>query len=249
MRTRNWIWVSILIFLFFCPFEKSFSQDPGIPDTIRFGKWSTYVPGPPYQGKAIAPVVVFNDYPVSYLRIILRYAGPIECDTVYFAEGRPDSFEVQNVYWDTSYVGPGIDGGIVFWGLSDPANGMPPGVGEIVWIHFQVQDTGLAELDKSVVGPEGTLFIDTTDHVYIPEVVVSQHHIVPSIPGDVNQSGETDIADAVFLINYLFIQGPPPDFMELGDVNADCQVNVADIIYLINYLFLGGPPPQFGCVF
>ena len=65
------------------------------------------------------------------------------------------------------------------------------------------------------------------------------------IRGDANGDKVIDIGDVVYLINYLFIQGPAPDPMGLGDANCDRVVDIADIIYLLNYLFLSGPPP--GC--
>ncbi len=63
------------------------------------------------------------------------------------------------------------------------------------------------------------------------------------LTGDVNHDGEIDAGDAVYLINFLFLGGPPPDPFFLGDVNCDDVVNTADVIYLINYLFVGGPEP------
>ena len=65
--------------------------------------------------------------------------------------------------------------------------------------------------------------------------------------GDANGDGEVDIADIVFLINYLFLSGSPPIPLPSGDPNNDCVVDVADIIYLINYLFTEGAAPQEGC--
>jgi hypothetical protein len=69
--------------------------------------------------------------------------------------------------------------------------------------------------------------------------------IWPSICGDANGDGEISLADAVYLVNYLFIGGPAPDPSEAGDANCDGSVDIADAVYLVNYLFLGGPPP--GC--
>jgi len=63
--------------------------------------------------------------------------------------------------------------------------------------------------------------------------------------GDANKDGLIDIADVVYLINYLFIDGPAPDPFWLGDANCDGVVDIADVVYLLNYLFLGGAPP--GC--
>jgi C1A family cysteine protease len=64
--------------------------------------------------------------------------------------------------------------------------------------------------------------------------------------GDANGDGAIDIGDVVYLINYLFINGPPPQcepFTACGDLNKDDVVNIGDVVYLINYLFLNGPPP------
>ena len=61
--------------------------------------------------------------------------------------------------------------------------------------------------------------------------------------GDANGDGVVNIADAVYLINYLFIGGEPPIPMEAGDVTCDGVVNIADVVYLVSYLFMGGPPP------
>jgi hypothetical protein len=64
------------------------------------------------------------------------------------------------------------------------------------------------------------------------------------ICGDANGDGTIDIADVVYLINYLFADGPPPDPPAAGDATCDGEVNIADAVYLINYLFVGGSPPS-----
>jgi hypothetical protein len=61
--------------------------------------------------------------------------------------------------------------------------------------------------------------------------------------GDANADEAIDIADVMYLINYLFIGGSGPCPMEAGDANCDGFVDVADIMYLTNYLFIGGSPP------
>ncbi len=67
-----------------------------------------------------------------------------------------------------------------------------------------------------------------------------------AICGDVNADGEIDIGDVVHLINYLFIEGPPPQCQpttSCGDVNLDGELDIGDVVYLINYLFISGPEP------
>jgi hypothetical protein len=61
--------------------------------------------------------------------------------------------------------------------------------------------------------------------------------------GDANGDWVVDIADVVYLVNYLYRAGDPPIPLEAGDANCDGIVNVADVIYLVNYLYRGGDPP------
>jgi len=66
--------------------------------------------------------------------------------------------------------------------------------------------------------------------------------------GDANGDGNVTVADLVYLLNYLFKLGPPPDPLSAGDPNADCVITVGDVVYLTNYLFRVGDPLQRGCV-
>jgi len=68
------------------------------------------------------------------------------------------------------------------------------------------------------------------------------------VNGDVDNSGHVDIGDLVYLVDYMFLQGPPPWTMNSADVDASCRVDISDLIYLIDYIFLSGPAPQAGCV-
>jgi uncharacterized delta-60 repeat protein len=64
-----------------------------------------------------------------------------------------------------------------------------------------------------------------------------------ALRGDANGDGAIDPADIVYLINYLFRSGTPPDPVQVGDTNSDGITDPADVVYLINYLFRNGPPP------
>jgi hypothetical protein len=63
------------------------------------------------------------------------------------------------------------------------------------------------------------------------------------ICGDANGDGTANTSDAVYIINYVFSGGPPPDVMAAADVNCDCTVNVSDAIWMINYVFSNGNAP------
>ncbi len=73
--------------------------------------------------------------------------------------------------------------------------------------------------------------------------------IDPPLPmcGDANADQTVTVSDAVYLINYVFMQGPEPDPFEVGDVNCDGKISLVDIIYIVNYVFKSGPEPCAGC--
>ncbi|UCB52841.1 MAG: dockerin type I repeat-containing protein [Candidatus Zixiibacteriota bacterium] len=62
-------------------------------------------------------------------------------------------------------------------------------------------------------------------------------------PGDATADGLVNVADIVYLVNYLYRGGAEPCPPEAGDATRDSVVNVADIVYLVNYLYRGGDPP------
>ena len=65
--------------------------------------------------------------------------------------------------------------------------------------------------------------------------------------GDVNHDGGSvqDIADVVWMVQYMFQGGPPPPCFDEGDINGDggSVMDIADLTYLIEYMFASGPPP------
>jgi subtilisin-like proprotein convertase family protein len=71
--------------------------------------------------------------------------------------------------------------------------------------------------------------------------------------GDVNGDGGVNIADAVRLLNSLFVSGTPqPECYDSADINDDGSVNVADAVFLLSALFVSGsatppPPGVFDC--
>jgi hypothetical protein len=67
--------------------------------------------------------------------------------------------------------------------------------------------------------------------------------LTPVYIGDANGNGDVEAGDVVFILNYLYTNGEPPQPIISGDVNGDDVVDGADIVYLINYLFRSGEPP------
>jgi hypothetical protein len=68
------------------------------------------------------------------------------------------------------------------------------------------------------------------------------------ICGDADGSGDIDIDDAVWLIQYIFASGAAPDPMEAGDCDCSGTCDIDDAVYLIQYIFNDGPVPGEGCM-
>jgi hypothetical protein len=80
-------------------------------------------------------------------------------------------------------------------------------------------------------------------HGFWHEAVAASEYLC----GDANADETINVADAVFIISYIFKGGPAPDPLCVADANGDGTVNIADAVYLITYIFKGGPPPVEDC--
>ena len=92
-------------------------------------------------------------------------------------------------------------------------------------------------------------FLSDYDWAQFEGWYVDDVEIVPYNPefirGDCNRDGTVGPGDVVYLINYLFRNGPEPVPLQAGDCNCDGSVGPGDVVYLINYLFRNGSRP--GC--
>lgn len=65
--------------------------------------------------------------------------------------------------------------------------------------------------------------------------------------GDINHDGAEliDIADLLYLIDYMFTGGPEPVCFDEADIDASATepLDIGDLLYLIDFMFTGGPPP------
>jgi hypothetical protein len=85
---------------------------------------------------------------------------------------------------------------------------------------------------------------DICGAVDVEDVVVRVSNV---LCGDATDDGAANVGDAVYLLNYLFKAGDPPEPLCKGNVNCDAVVDLADAIYILNRLFKHGPPCCFDC--
>lgn len=83
------------------------------------------------------------------------------------------------------------------------------------------------------------LYASTADGFYIYSTTF------PTVCGDVDYSGDgPDISDLVYLVDFMFNDGPEPTYPESGDVDGSGEpINIADLVYLVDFMFNGGPAP------
>jgi len=64
------------------------------------------------------------------------------------------------------------------------------------------------------------------------------------ICGDIDNSGHgPDISDLIYLVDWMFLDGPVPENWAAADVNGSGgYADVADLVYLVDFMFNGGPP-------
>src|SRR4030067_1108372 len=102
-------------------------------------------------------------------------------------------------------------------------------------------------VSQSVAIPEGNAFFRNDGVQYSP-LWIRSSCAVSSLtclykPGDANGDGKVDLADLIFMVNYIMKGGPAPTFECQADLNADKIVTLLDVVVAVNYLFKGGNPP------
>jgi hypothetical protein len=70
---------------------------------------------------------------------------------------------------------------------------------------------------------------------------------------DYDPADQIDISDLVYLVDYMFNQGPEPPCWEEANVDGSGpatppdegsdDIDISDLVHLVDYMFTGGPPP------
>ena len=64
------------------------------------------------------------------------------------------------------------------------------------------------------------------------------------ICGDIDGDGsDLNIADLVYLVDYMFNGGPEPPVIDAANVDGLNGIDIADLVYVVDYMFNDGPEP------
>jgi hypothetical protein len=204
-----------------------------------------------------------NDFITNYLHVAghtddagVRSVEGVSGDTITDGMAITLSYPFDNL---SDYIVPGSGAAGIFYRVGKDApssrggrlalsGSQVEGSGKSNYCALRYPDAGLADYQVVFFAfpfeaiPQGGS--DPNNAKTVMERILNWFGISKSFSrGDVNGDGEIDLADVVFLVNYLFIGGPAPSPLEVGDANCSGEVDLADAIFLINYLFIGGPPP------
>lgn len=61
--------------------------------------------------------------------------------------------------------------------------------------------------------------------------------------GDADASGQLELNDGIYLLNYVFLRGAVPRCLDAADTDDDGRITIVDSIAVFNFLFLGREAP------
>jgi len=211
-----------------------------IADSLRFSNTSAK-PG----DTAVMSVNLYNTQNIHELVIPVYYgiSSPLVADHVTLG-GRTIDFEsLEELYRHD------LHGQLVFEMIADDGGGtspMPPGDGEIAEVYFVVNSS--ATIGDSILVSAPTIEsynaeLTSLGFSYAPDILNGYVIVATNLRGDANNSGDYNIFDITYLINFLYLDGQEPVSLFAADANADSTINIFDATYLISFLYLEGPPP------
>jgi hypothetical protein len=115
--------------------------------------------------------------------------------------------------------------------------------------HYRQPSTGLPFSRGFIIDQEGIVALPYFGHQ--PQRAIAAIYalldngccvgIRGNINGDAGQA--IDISDLVYLVDYMFTNGPEPPCMDEANVNGFGDIDISDLVYLVDYMFLDGPAP------
>ena len=122
--------------------------------------------------------------------------------------------------------------------------------GGMAWYHHEVAGSEILAAGLSFTSQMKMRFkANDGDPHSIVEAAVDNFQVVsytctdPFLCGDADNDGEgPNIADLIYLVTFMFQDGPEPPFMASVDVNGNgVGPDIEDLIYLVSFMFQDGP--------
>ncbi len=105
-------------------------------------------------------------------------------------------------------------------------------MGDVDYLLAYIFAGGPAPANMSAADVNGDGKVNISDVVAMTNAL-TQQGALQYMTGDANRDGQVTMADAQYLIAYIFNGGPAPDPLLRGDVSGDGTVNVTDVVILV----------------
>lgn len=186
-------------------------------------------------------VSVTNNLPVRQLIIPFDWSGPAN---LQFLSGSLTGLRTEgmNLQLQINPFGPVQ----AAYTISTPTGGveLPTGSGVVLKLTFSVPADATGGIANITFPPyqSNILSLLYENHLYQPEQLAGLVTVCVKA-GDANNSGSVNIADAVYIISYIFSSGSAPVPINAADANCNGASNISDAIFVINMVFNEGPTP------
>jgi hypothetical protein len=231
-------------------YNPAYYNDPGLPDTIWIESDTLYA-----GRRDTIDVGIINDEAIRSFAIALEWDGTADLDIVsFFPAARTSDMFLESYecgYYYQNQINPDticISRWYPYWdNLS-----IPPGSEAVFHLVFTPQSEGVLHFNLirypspyewSLTRGGESMLVTEDKAAILPVLVGGNLTVLPYLCGDTNKDKTVNVSDAVWIINYVFAGGDPPDPLESGDANCDSDCNVSDAVWIINYVFVGGSQP------
>ena len=188
---------------------------------------------------------------------LLGFSIPLRYSTFQPGEVIIDSVIFDTSYVDTAFIIPDSQMIIVDRDIQPPPLPDSQVSAEIAYMYFTITDQAVDEIvviDTTTINWNGLdytyQFVYATGDTVIPlfndgRIIIGDvdDPIYCNVRGDIDHSGDIDIADLVYYVSYSFQGGLDPVNFDEADLNADNEHDISDIVYLVSYMFNNGPAP------
>jgi hypothetical protein len=232
-------------------YTPAYYNDPGLPDTIWIESDTLYV-----GREDTIDVGIINDEAIRTFALALEWDGTAVLDLLYFeAAERTSSTWVHLAAYECynlrNLVNPDTICVARWYPYFDDMS-IPPGSEAVFHLVFTPLSEGTINFslirypsyyDWSLTRGGESMLVTEDKAAILPVLVGGNITVLAYLCGDTNKDKTVNVSDAVFIINYVFAGGDPPDPLESGDANCDGECNVSDAVWIINYVFVGGNQP------
>ncbi len=204
---------------------------------------------------SIVEVVVHarNMLPLSQIKVPVLYGGDLNLTYQSFSTTgcRTDYFDIKQ---RIQYV-PASKKMTIRLLASTTGSGpdLEPGTGPVLKLYFEVSGQALPG-QSTLVGLDGytnhepMFYSDRLDYearTLGATVTSGEPSCCIGTRGNIDGSAAEipDIGDLVYLIDYMFRQGPESPCPEEANIDGTGQLDISDLVMLIDYMFEGGLPP------